>query len=912
MSDTVRPDVIADRYRVEVEIGRGGMATVYLCTDLRDNSRVAVKVLRAELGSAVVEERFLREIAFASDLDHPRIPKVFDSGVVGDLPFYVMTYIEGESLRAHLDRVKQLTIDEAVRITKAIIEPMAYAHKRGIVHRDLKPANVILAADGVYVLDFGIARAILASADDSLTSTGVAVGTPAYMSPEQALSGQDIDARSDIYSLACVTYEMIAGIPPFVGATAQAVMARRFIAPPPPLRETREMVPEQIEKAVSKALCKAPADRWQHVEDFGAALSETSTSPSLYAARAHLSTRRRRVTTIVLVATAVLLTATGAYSWSVARRDYVAQGRTALESWDLRGAESAFRRAVARKPDDATAQLWLGQLLMIRGAPAEEWQPLALRSADRKADLEDFDRMRAEALASAASDDNSNRCDLLGRLASRRDPRHLADFTVSLAFADCIVDDPLVVPDAASRSGFSFRRSYHQATSLYEGLATRNAHNPSAFRILMPRLERVLPVNKNTLRMGVAKGDAAVSFIAWPELASDTVAYVPQRLSGPGTAISPRRGPLERIVSRNVDRLQKLAALWTRNAPDDPDAHEMLARMLEAGGRMEGAGTSALAQTALARRAASRLARSESGGQLRELRLAAMQVRLLLKLNRFPAAASLADSVLEKGQLTAVDDTTREAADEVLAGLAALTGRLYRVIDIERRYASGYPVQLSSGEVKVLPDEIAEDALALESYAALGGPADSILAVRDRVSERLASLVPAAEAEDMRISLFSRPLSLAAPSVGPGPGSALGSSSDMFVTGLRALHRGDSRAARLAVDSLSALHSDNAPGEITMDAVLQEAWLRAASGDTAGTVRFLDASLRGLSRAPPNLLARPMLAASLVRAMILRAKLAHHTRDAAAARKWGDAAVALWGRGDQPMLKSLEAVRETH
>ncbi|MGK2961854.1 MAG: serine/threonine-protein kinase, partial [Gemmatimonadaceae bacterium] len=244
--ETPPPTIIAERYTVERELGRGGMATVYLCTDSMTRDRVAVKVLREELGSAVIVERFLREIAFASELDHPRIPKVLDSGVIGTLPFYVMTYVEGESLRERLDRVKQLPVEEAVRITNAVIEPMTYAHRLGIVHRDIKPGNILVGEESVYVLDFGIARAIIASAEDRLTSTGVAIGTPAYMSPEQALADGDLDARSDIYSLACVTYEMIAGIPPFVGATPQAVMARRFASPPPPLRETREGVSPQV------------------------------------------------------------------------------------------------------------------------------------------------------------------------------------------------------------------------------------------------------------------------------------------------------------------------------------------------------------------------------------------------------------------------------------------------------------------------------------------------------------------------------------------------------------------------------------------------------------------------------------------------------------------------------------------
>ncbi|MFN2603943.1 MAG: protein kinase [Gemmatimonadaceae bacterium] len=292
--DPLPLELIADRYAVERVLGRGGMATVYLCNDLTDGKRVAVKVLRQEIGSAVVIERFLREIDLSSNLDHPRIPRVLDSGVVGELPFYVMTYIEGESLRARLDREKQLSFDEAIRIAKEVTGPMTHAHRHGIVHRDIKPENIVLSADGVYVLDFGVARAIIESASDRLTSTGVAVGTPAYMSPEQALGDQDLDARSDIYSLGCVIYEMIVGLPPFVGVTSQAVMSRRFAAPAAPLHESREGVPEHIEHAVAKSLMKAPVDRWQTAEQFAAALTPPADSPTYRFATVMRRLRKRK------------------------------------------------------------------------------------------------------------------------------------------------------------------------------------------------------------------------------------------------------------------------------------------------------------------------------------------------------------------------------------------------------------------------------------------------------------------------------------------------------------------------------------------------------------------------------------------------------------------------------------------
>ncbi|HYN82522.1 MAG TPA: serine/threonine-protein kinase [Gemmatimonadaceae bacterium] len=263
---------IGEHYVVDHVIGRGGMATVYLCRDTRDDSRTAVKVLRKELVNAIIVKRFLREIAFVSRLDHPRIPKVVGSGAIGDLPYYAMTYVEGDSLKNVLHREKQLPLADAIRITCEVIAPTEYAHSRGIVHRDIKPDNILMAAEGAYVLDFGIARAIIESAVDRLTFTGVGVGTPAYMSPEQALGDRSLDARSDIYSFGCVVYEMIAGIPPFVGQTSQVIISRRFAASPPPLRSVRDGVPEDVEDAVQRALARTPEDRWPSAAAFGKAL----------------------------------------------------------------------------------------------------------------------------------------------------------------------------------------------------------------------------------------------------------------------------------------------------------------------------------------------------------------------------------------------------------------------------------------------------------------------------------------------------------------------------------------------------------------------------------------------------------------------------------------------------------------
>jgi len=277
---------LADRYRVERELGRGGMATVYLAEDLKHHRKVAVKVLRAELAAALGPERFLREIEISARLHHPHILPLYDSGEAEGFLFYVMPYVEGESLRDRLTREKQLPLDDALQIACEVADALSFAHSRGVVHRDIKPENVLLESGHAVVADFGIARAISAAGSDRLTETGIAVGTPAYMSPEQAFGEQDLDGRSDIYGLGCVLYEMLGGDPPFTGSSARALLARKMVDQIPSLRTVRETVPFTVERAVRKALARVPADRFATASQFAEALKETTVDESSSANRA--------------------------------------------------------------------------------------------------------------------------------------------------------------------------------------------------------------------------------------------------------------------------------------------------------------------------------------------------------------------------------------------------------------------------------------------------------------------------------------------------------------------------------------------------------------------------------------------------------------------------------------------------
>jgi serine/threonine-protein kinase len=263
---------LAGRYTLERELGRGGMATVFLARDLKHQRDVALKVLDPELGAVLGAERFLSEIRVTANLQHPNLLPLFDSGEADGLLYYVMPYVEGESLRARLEREKQLRVDEAVRIAVAVANALGYAHQHGVIHRDLKPENILLQAGQPVVADFGIALAVSNAGGQRVTQTGLSLGTPQYMSPEQATGDRAIDGRTDIYSLGAVLYEMLTGEPPHVGTTAQAIIARLMTEKPRPVRATRETVPEHVELAVEIALAKLPADRFTTAFEFANAL----------------------------------------------------------------------------------------------------------------------------------------------------------------------------------------------------------------------------------------------------------------------------------------------------------------------------------------------------------------------------------------------------------------------------------------------------------------------------------------------------------------------------------------------------------------------------------------------------------------------------------------------------------------
>jgi serine/threonine-protein kinase len=319
------------RYRIERELGEGGMATVYLADDLKHERKVALKVLKPELAAVVGAERFLAEIKTTANLQHPHILPLFDSGEADSFLFYVMPYVDGESLREKLDREKQLGVDDALALARKLCDALDYAHSEGVIHRDIKPANILLSKRGEpLVADFGIALAVAQAGGGRITETGLSLGTPHYMSPEQATGDSEVDPRSDVYALACVVYEMLAGEPPFTASTAQAILAKILTMDAPSVTMVRRTVPENVSAAVAKALEKLPADRFSSASDFAKALDDeafryaarpitaagsanTSTRASATFGFAGPSHRDRRSMIAVLLAAA--MTAVAAWGW---------------------------------------------------------------------------------------------------------------------------------------------------------------------------------------------------------------------------------------------------------------------------------------------------------------------------------------------------------------------------------------------------------------------------------------------------------------------------------------------------------------------------------------------------------------------------------------------------------------------
>ena len=378
---------LADRYRIEGEIGAGGMATVYLAQDLRHDRKVALKLLRPELSAVIGAERFLAEIKLTANLQHPHILPLFDSGEADGFLFYVMPFVEGESLRSRLNREKQLPVADAVRIATEVSGALDYAHRHGVVHRDIKPENILMHDGRALVADFGIALAASKAGGNRMTETGMSLGTPHYMSPEQAMGEREITARSDVYAIGVVLYEMLTGDPPFSGSTAQAIVARVLTESPRPILPQRHTIPPHVEAAVLTALEKLPADRFGTAAEFADALAGRGTVPTLRTTAtgaapgaATEAKPRRDAVKLALLAGVLIAGAAAAWGWlrpgpaPVVNRFSLylppEQGLAAVNTSGNRVAISPDgQRMVYVGPGDKGTRLWLREHDQLNATP---------------------------------------------------------------------------------------------------------------------------------------------------------------------------------------------------------------------------------------------------------------------------------------------------------------------------------------------------------------------------------------------------------------------------------------------------------------------------------------------------------------------------------------------------------------
>ncbi|HET9293483.1 MAG TPA: protein kinase [Gemmatimonadales bacterium] len=1044
---------LADRYQLERELGRGGMATVYLARELKHARRVAIKVLRPELAGVLTRERFLREIRISSEFSHPHILPLLDSGTVPPsadfpaLPFYSMPFVEGESLRDRLVREKQLPVDDAVEIARDVAAALGYAHTHGVIHRDIKPENILLTGGHAVVADFGIARAIQEAVDpDALTSAGLVIGTPAYMSPEQAGGETNLDGRSDIYSLGCVLYECLGGDPPFTGSSPQAVLARHRLDQAPSLRTIRSSVPEPIEQIVMRALQKTPADRFATAKQFEEALhtrhsgesvgvitsarpirgrqllvgavfaigaaalwflakgvmptsgagletpgvdttryailsfgQDTTVPGALHSAmllqdamarwegmslvdpfqvRDIVSRRdtsgfveaewRRlalglgsgryvrgsasrvgdsiRVHAVVfdalatggnpairehtvrlpldlagadsafaMLADGLLLRSAsaagpqpvGGTSSLPARRAYD-EGSAAINDWDLTRADSSFSAAVRFDPQYAQAHLWLA-LVRSWSDPetAAAWQSAAERAAAGRPRLSGRDRQISDAVLASTRGDAAGACRIWEKLTGE-DPH---DFVVWYGLATCLRRDNAVVRDGRSPTRWRFRSSYHQALNAYQRAyvllpSIHKAFREESFDVVVHQLL----ASGTDLRGGRALPPDSTTFLAYPSWAGDSLVLFPAPLQGPAGGAPRRTATTADAIHHQRQRVYEIARAWVAAFPASADALQALAVSLELLGDR-----SALDTLLKARRLVVDPAEV--------VRVAAGEIwmRVLFgspaDLPSLRVARQLADSLLDR----IPDGVPTEP--QLLSSLAALTGRAHLAAQLSRQ------VPMRKGWET--PPALVGIASTFLTYAAMGGPADSLQALERRVVRAIDQDVLSSERAEVQRVWLALPTTLAFPEYRLPSIKALVGQGNPLVDADAAFLRGDSTAAWRTLVAVRAAAESSSPADFTIDQLYPETWLMAQLGQPDTAAQWLDPTLNALARTPPQLFNEAFRAGTLVRAMAFRADLAKRAGDRDTARRWAAAVVVLWSDADdflQPLVRRMKVL----
>jgi tetratricopeptide (TPR) repeat protein len=878
---------------------------VYLVRDQLHDREVALKVLSSDYASALGSARFLREIRLASRLQHPYIVPVLDSGEWEGWLYYVMPVIEGHPLRARMARERQLPVEDAVRYTMEIADALQHAHERGVLHRDVKPENILISGQHACLADFGIARAITPATGDQITTTGVILGTPAYMSPEQASSDGAIDGRSDQYALGCVLFEMLAGVPPFVGPTEQSVIMQRFHHAAPRITQYRSAVATALEHTIDRALQSVPADRFPTVGDLGKSLKTVATSERVdravptYAVGtdSRAGFRRARATALVVLASALAFAAwwrlapenealaAGSISGLIGdpgpevrgpARELFDRAKQDFVALRIDSAEINFARAATADPTLALASLWQAQLLQWRtdGPSVSDWVVPARRAMRSRNRLTKRDSHHALALVALGETRFPDACREFGEVV-RADSQSFAGW---FGLGECRRMDRVVLPDSHSASGWRFRGELSSAIAAYtEALAWAP---PEQSAPLFQRALATFYSAPTRIRTGRPLPPDSGAFIASPELVGDTIAFVPYRVE---QAISPgsmgdARQRLREIELRFVRR-------WVQQMPRNVQALAALSLSLESRGDL--ADDDSRTQDALS---TIREARLRNADPRVAILLQAAEVRLLTKSGKFASAGHLADSALGA-------EVMSDRAAGALAAMAVLQGREREAaVHLQALWSGedGGSGQFSISVPPIIASRLVHLIAAVETGRCEALHLDSL---ERRIKELAASMEKPADRGGLSSTLLDDVRVRAAACTDGRSALRLQRSDNERAQLVSAAARKDARAVLAMLSRLDARRHGVSRSSLSWDAVAIESWALAFVGAREHAAARLDSSLFGLAYSSNRLTNELRFAGGLRRAFQLRSDLAAELGDSATSQRWRTALEQLSRRG---------------